>query len=343
MNFSWRNFFVKLFHWEHWPFGIIQLPLIFLWLWYSLRERSLFYFSASNPGILTGGMMGESKYEVLALVPDDVKPKTLLIKFPSILEQVLQKIECAGLAFPVIFKPDLGERGWMVRRINNAAETKKYLSEINVDFIVQELIDLPLEFGVYYVHFPSEENGFVNSITRKEFLYVQGDGKKTLEQLIRQSTRAMLQGELLKIKFKDSLQETLPDGEKIELVSIGNHCLGTMFLNGNHLITKKLSASFDRISKKIDGFYFGRFDLRCATLEDLENGKVKVVELNGCGAEPSHIYQPGTPLWRGVADLIAHWKNMHRVSKENHQRGVAYLSFTEGRSIYKKFKAMKAT
>ena len=125
--------------------------------------------------------MGESKYEVLALVPDDVKPKTLLIKFPSILEQVLQKIECAGLAFPVIFKPDLGERGWMVRRINNAAETKKYLSEINVDFIVQELIDLPLEFGVYYVHFPSEENGFVNSITRKEFLYVQGDGKKTLD------------------------------------------------------------------------------------------------------------------------------------------------------------------
>src|SRR5882757_2068940 len=74
-----RNFFIKLFHWEYWPFGIIQLPLMFMWLWYSLRERSFFYFSASNPGILSGGMMGESKFDVLSLLPEEVKPRTLLI------------------------------------------------------------------------------------------------------------------------------------------------------------------------------------------------------------------------------------------------------------------------
>jgi len=341
MTFSWRIFFVKLFHWEYWPFGIIQVPLFFMWLWYSLRERSIFYFSASNPGILSGGMMGESKYEVLTRVPDHLKPKTILINFPTSTDQVIRKIEEEKLSFPLIFKPDLGERGWLVKRIDSRENIENYLSEVKIDFIIQELIDLPLEFGVYYVRFPSEANGKVNSITAKEFLYVQGDGKKTLHELIVEKDRAMLQWGLLKEKYKDRLNEILPAGKKEVLVSIGNHCLGTKFLNGNHLITPQLSASFDRISKKIDGFYFGRYDLRCVTVEDLENGNVKIVELNGCGAEPSHIYHPGASLWKGIDDLITHWQNLYRVSRENHQRGVAYLSFQEGRLIYKKFKALK--
>ena len=337
-----RIFFVKLFNWEYWPFGIIQIPLFFMWLWYSLRERSFFYFSASNPNILSGGMMGESKYEVLTRVPDFLKPKTLLVKLPTSTEDVVRKMEELQLTFPLIFKPDLGERGWLVRRIENREDIADYLCEIKIDFIIQEFVDLPLEFGVYYVRFPSEENGSVNSITAKEFLHVKGDGKKTLEELIIEKDRAVLQWEPLREKYKDQLNTVLPNGAKEVLVSIGNHCLGTKFLNGNHLITPQLSKSFDRISKNIEGFYFGRYDLRCASFEDLENGRVKIVELNGCGAEPSHIYHPGASLWRGIDDLITHWQNLYRVSRENHQRGVAYLSFQEGRSIYKKFKALKA-
>ncbi|MCX8490231.1 MAG: hypothetical protein ORN54_04110, partial [Cyclobacteriaceae bacterium] len=336
--FSVRNFFVKLFHWEYWPFGIIQAPIILLWIWYAMKERSLFYFSASNPSVLTGGMMGESKYDVLQLVPDDVKPKTLFVKSSSSMLELMNLLAINGLTFPLIFKPDMGERGWMVRKIKTEAEAKQYLNEIQVDFIIQELVDLPLEFGVFYLRFPSQENGFVNSITGKEFLSVEGDGVQTLEELIQRKSRARFQWDVLKNTYADRLQTILQNGEKMELVSIGNHCLGTTFLNENHLINEKLSASFDRISKKIRGFYFGRFDLRCASLEDLENGQVKIVELNGCGAEPAHIYHPGTSLWKGVADLIVHWKNMYTISKENHQRGVPYLSFREGRAIYKKFK-----
>ncbi|MBI1770155.1 MAG: hypothetical protein HY015_11200 [Bacteroidetes bacterium] len=342
MNLSLRNFFIKLFHWEYWPFGIIQLPLMVLWLWYSLKERSLFYFSASNPGILTGGMLGESKFEVHSLLPEEVKPKTLLIKFPSALDEVTKKMSESSLHFPIIFKPDLGERGWMVKRINNDNEVEQYLSEIKIDFIIQELVDLPLEFGVYYVRYPNEDHGFVNSITGKEFLHVQGDGKKTLQQLIFEKDRARLQWGTLKEKYHSRLNEIIPSGEKVELVSIGNHCLGTLFLNSNHLITEKLSASFDRISKQVKGFYFGRYDLRCASTEDLENGKVKIVELNGCGAEPSHIYHPNASFWKGVRDLITHWKNMYLISKANHKRGVEYISFREGFAIYKKFSTLKS-
>jgi hypothetical protein len=342
MRIKLKNFSTKLFHWEYWPFGIIQLPLVFMWLWYSFKERSFFYFTASNPGIYTGGMMGESKFEVLSMLPDEVKPKTLLIKQGSSLEVVKKCMQENKLSFPVIFKPDLGERGWMVRKINDEQDALRYLSEIKINFLVQELIDLPLEFGVFYVRFPLEQHGFVNSITAKEFLFVQGDGRKTLGELILENARARLHWNSLQKEYGSKWDEIIPEGRRVELVSIGNHCLGTKFLNGNHLITEKLSASFDRISKQLPGFYFGRYDLRCASVEDLENGRVKIVELNGCGAEPAHIYHPNASLRDGVRDLIVHWQNLYRVSRENHQRGVEYISFREGRAVYKKFAALRA-
>jgi hypothetical protein len=336
------NFIIKLKSWEYWPFGILQGPVFIYWLLLALKERSIFFFSASNPAILSGGMMGESKSDVLNLVPGDVKPITLLISLPATKRDVLQQMSAGGLSFPVIFKPDLGERGWMVRRINNEGDVEQYLKEIKINFIVQELVDLPLEFGVFFVHYPDRPKGHVTSITMKRFLSVTGNGRSTLRELIMSLDRAKLQWDLLKQKYENELDLVLPDGEVKELVSIGNHCLGTTFLNANHLITPKLNDSFNSISNSIKGFHFGRFDLRCATFEDLENGKVKIVELNGCGAEPAHIYHPGASFWRGMGTLFAHVHNMYRISVINHSMGVPYLSFQEGRAIYRKFKALKS-
>lgn len=275
------------------------------------------------------------------MVPEEVKPKTILIKIPATVTEVTSAMHQSNLTFPVIFKPDMGERGWMVRRIRNEQEAAQYLAEIKIDFIVQELVDLPLEYGVFYVRFPSAPNGFVNSITGKEFLSVTGDGRKTLQELILEKDRAKIQWQSLKEVYRTQLHEVMPPGQKLELVSVGNHCLGTTFLNCNHLITDTLSASFDRISKRIEGFYFGRFDLRCASVRDLENGNVMIMELNGCGAEPAHIYHPGSSLWNAIKVLIVHWQNLYRVSRENHQRGVPYLPFVEGKRIYYDFRRIK--
>jgi len=333
---------IKLRSWEYWPFGILQAPALLYWLFLAVRARSLFYFSASNPGILSGGMMGESKSEVLDLVPAEVKPKTILIKIPSTASGVVEQMKSHGLSFPVIFKPDVGERGWMVRRINSVNDIEQYLGEIRINFIIQELVDLPLEFGVFFVHFPDKPKGKVTSVTMKRFLSVTGDGRSTLGELILSVDRAKLQWDVLKIRYKDELDLILPKGESKELVSIGNHCLGTTFLNANHLITPKLHESFNRIGREIKGFYFGRFDLRCASFEDLENGNIKIVELNGCGAEPAHIYHPGASFWKALITLFGHVHNMYRISVINHSMGVPYLSFQEGRAIYQKFKALKS-
>jgi hypothetical protein len=336
------NFFIKLKSWEYWPFGILQAPLFFYWIWLSLKARSLVFFSASNPGILMGGMFGESKFEVLEKLPVSVKPATILVRKQAGIDEIMTQMEQAGLRFPVIAKPDLGERGWMVKRLSSWSDLEAYVSAIKIDFLIQEYVDLPFEFGVFYVRYPNEPAGRVNSIVGKEMLSITGDGQKTLRTLILEKERAKLQWAVLQNVYKERLDEKPGANETIELISIGNHCLGTKFLNRNDLITAELSASFDQISKQVEGFYFGRFDLRTASCEDLALGRVKVMELNGCGAEPAHIYQPGFSFLKALAVMFKHWSDIYRISIENHKHGVAYISHREARSIFKKFKSLNA-
>jgi hypothetical protein len=333
------NFVVRLTHWEYWPFWAVQFPFLLYWLWLSLRARSLFFFSASNPTIANGGMFGESKYDVLNLVPERYRPRTILIRYPVTEKQLLEIVSENNFHFPLIFKPDIGERGFMVKKIEDVQSAVNYLKKIKVDFLIQEFIDLPLECGVFYTRFPYEANGRVTSLTLKEMLTVTGNGQSTVEELILEKPRAKLQYETLKAQFNGQLRHVLNQGDVLELNGIGNHCLGTKFLNGQHLITDKLSRTFDAISQQVSGFYFGRYDLRCASLDDLYNGNVMVMELNGCGAEPAHIYEPGFSLWKAFGVLQAHWKTLYTISVYNHKLGVQYMPFKEGRKLLKAYRA----
>jgi len=223
--------------------------------------------------------------------------------------------------------------------VDSDREIDSYLLRMKVDFIIQELVDLPLEYGIFYTRFPRHEKGVVTSIAMKEMLSVTGNGKSTLQELILEKDRAKLQWNKLRQSHRHRLNEVLKEGESVELVSIGNHCLGTKFLDGSHLINDRLSETFDNISKQIDGFYFGRFDLRCACLEDLYSGNIKVMELNGCGAEPAHIYDPGYSIAQAVAVLAMHWKNIFIISRENAKQGIPYISFKDALGYYRRFKA----
>jgi hypothetical protein len=332
------RFVIRLTHWEYWPFGIIQFPLFLYYPWLSLRARSLTFFSGSNPGIPMGGMFGESKFEVLQKLPESIVPKTILIRQPASIETILSTLEQRGLTFPLIFKPDLGERGFMVKRINGINDIQRYTDQLKYDFLVQEFVDLPMEFGIFYQRRPTEPTGKVTSVVLKEMLSVVGNGSSTLKELILENGRAKLQWETLRVTYKDELNLVIPSGERREIVSIGNHCLGTKFINANYLISEELTASFDCISKQIEGFYFGRFDLRCKDLEDLKRGKVMVMELNGSGAEPSHIYDPAFSLWIAIRTLIEHWKTIFEIAMQNKMMGYQFISLKDAIDYYQNFK-----
>jgi len=300
------------------------------WFYLGFRAKSIFFFTASNPSIKNGGMVAASKKSILDLIPPQYLPKTVLLDVPASLIVVEEAMYNQNLEYPVIFKPDMGERGWRVEKISNAEEASTYLQLFEGDLQVQEYVDLPFEAGVFYYRFPGDKNGTVSSIVVKELLYVMGNGVSTLEHLILKKPRARIQYEKLKVSWRNEWNNIPTKGDRIELQPIGNHNRGTAFLNGNHLISEQLIKSFDTISKQIDGFYYGRYDVRCKNEEALKNGDVKIMELNGAASEPAHIYQSGYPIREAYQSLFHHWKVLYRISVANHKKGIPYTSFKQG-------------
>lgn len=337
----------KVFRWEFWPFSVFYFPILFYWAWLSLKARSFFFFTASNPTIEFGGMLGESKDKIFKLIPDQYIPKTYLLDASVDAASFKERLQIEGLSYPFILKPDIGERGWMVELIKTEEELGDYLDRIQVDFLVQEYVPYEVELGVFYYRYPNCDHGTVSSIVMKDMLGVTGDGRQNVEQLMTEDVRAKMHIENLRRKNPKLLEQIPTRGEKIELNSIGNHCLGTTFLNGNRLINERLIKVFDKVSNQIDGFYFGRYDLRCRSVEDLYRGEhFKILELNGAGAEPAHIYHPGFSLIQAYKDIIHHLKVLADISILNRKKGVLYYSFRKGiKEVFKiqKYNQQKAS
>ncbi len=332
-------FFIRLRSWEYWPFTIVYIPVMVYWLWLSLKARSFFFFSAANPAIESGGMLGEEKKAILDKISDEFIPKTLLIPRHTDPATLYARLDSEGFFFPFMAKPNAGERGWRVEKIADWPQLLRYAQSSPIDFLLQAFVDYPLELGVFYYRMPGETQGTISSIVKKEFLAVRGNGRDCLETLILTNDRARLQWDVLKQTHAAELSLVLAPGETLTLVAIGNHCRGTKFLDASHLITPELERVFDRISLPIEGFYYGRYDLRCRSEADLYAGRhICILELNGAGAEPAHIYQPGFSIWAGWRVLLQHWHILYRISRENHRRGVAYMTFAQARQIYNRIK-----
>lgn len=320
----------RAMRWEFWPWRLVYLPVAVYWFFLALRAKGWVFFSAANPCMKFGGLLGYSKTQLHQLVPDKYLPKTIYLE--SGLKQihsVLEQLVNAGISFPIIIKPDVGERGRGVKILKSASELEQNLARIEDKFLVQEYIDLPKEFGIMYSRLPSEEVGKITSLIVKDFPKVVGDGKQTLLQMILGNPRTRLSYKVHIKRFAQRLNEIPAKGEEVQIVLIGNHMLGTTFYNRNHRITQKLELAFDKVAKQIPDFYVGRFDVKANSIEAMETGDFKIIEVNGVNSEPCHIFHPDRSLFLAWRDLFKHWKRIADISIENHKNGFDYASFTE--------------
>ena len=320
---------IKLTHFEYWTWWMFYVPLLPYWLFQAVRTRSLTFFTNADPCIDYGGFFGESKMEILRQIPKEYLPKTIFIEKQSDLKTIVDKLIQEDLVYPIICKPDVGERGNQVEKLYSNYDLVKYLSNVQADFIIQEFITYDIELGVLYYRYPDASTGKVTSVTRKEFLTVLGDGKSNVEQLMQQSTRARFQIESMRKRLGDmGMNEVIKLGEKRILEPIGNHCRGTKFLDNNFLLNKKLDEVFDKIALTIDGFHYGRFDMKVKSIDDLYEGKnIRIMELNGVSSEPGHIYDPKNSLWAAYRDLAHHWKIIADISIQQQRRGIMPVPF----------------
>jgi len=115
------------------------------------------------------------------------------------------------------------------------------------------------------------------------------------------------------------------------LVPYGNHARGAKFLDDTHLADKQLTDVVNNICNGIDEFYFGRLDIKFDNWQDLKMGKnFSVIEVNGAGAEPTHMYDPRHSIFFAWKEIVRHWIILNKVSRMNHKRGVQYLTVKEG-------------
>jgi hypothetical protein len=336
---SYRPFFIKLFHWEYWSFNTVYLPIYIVWIWLCIRARSFFFFSASNPTIKNGGFLNESKKEIAPLIPGHLHPKTIFFSLPCNAEIVLLQLQQSGLSFPLIGKPDIGGRGRGVKALKDEEDVRAYVKNAFLDFHIQEFVAFKNEVGIFYYRYPQEGNGKISGIVRKEFLKVTGDGNQSIYELLQKNKRAILQSAALKKAYGKGLLQILPVGEEKVLVPYGNHARGAKFIDDSSLIDDGLTKMIDEICRQIPGFYFGRLDIRFNNWEELKQHKnFSVIEVNGAGSEPTHIYDPRHSIFFAWKEIIRHWVLLWRISSMNHKKGHHYLTIKEGIQMFREDK-----
>ena len=279
----------------------------------------------------------ESKKEVYDLIPFEYYPATLLFKTSSSTQEILALIKQRNLKYPLIGKPDIGMKGMMVKKLENEKELLSYATNSKVDFLIQEFVSFKNEIGIFYYRYPNEANGHISGIVKKELLTVTGDGISTVEKLLLKNKRAVLQLQNLRIKEKEKMNIILQKEEELIIVPYGNHVRGAKFLDDSNLVDEELTNTIDSICKKVNGFYFGRLDIRYNDWKELKQGKnFSIIELNGSGSEPTHIYDPRHSVFWAWKEIAKHWKILYRISKLNHQlQNAPYMTTRMGLDMFK--------
>ncbi|EHR72220.1 hypothetical protein BurJ1DRAFT_3412 [Burkholderiales bacterium JOSHI_001] len=328
---------------EFWPMWAFYPPVMAYAAWLMLRYRGVLLPTAANPSFPGGGFYGESKADILALAvrhaPEWVapfirvdRPAAPVSDMAAECDAALAALGAAGLGLPVVAKPDLGCRGAGVKLVRTAADLQAYLQAFptGASLVLQRLVPFEGEAGIFYCHRPGQARGRIVSITLKYFPHVIGDGRRTLRQLILDDPRAGRLSHLYLKRHIARLDEVPPSGQAIRLAFAGSHSRGAIFRNGTHLVTPEMEARFDAIARQLPEFHFGRFDVRFESFAQVQAGQgFSIVEINGAGAESTHIWDRKTGLLQAWRDLMRQYRWLFEIGHANRARGFKPMGWAE--------------
>lgn len=322
-------------NWEAWHYHVKYVPIAPVWLWYCLKARSFWFFTASNPTITFGGFEGEGKEEIYRQMPEGTYPHSIFIEAHDEFTEVEARLEKSGITLPFVVKPDVGAMGFLFRKITSIEQLKDYHYFIGERYIIQEWIDYPIELSVFYYRMPSKKKGVITGMLMKEPPSITGDGRSTLEQLVYNDPVLKNNYNHIAQRHQAILQDVLPAGKRMVLSDASNRSQGGILRNLDHEIDEKMAAIFDEISLHSKGFFYGRFDVKCLSLQSMREGRdFSILEYNGSGAGVQHIYGNNLSLFRACKMIVHHWEKLYQISRfNNRNKKIRYWSFSEGRKF----------
>lgn len=320
---------IRATRWEFWPVWQVNWAVFLYALGIGIfRYRCPALCTAVNPCMPHGGFLGESKGAILdglsgagaSLPPwERIQAGTVAGR----MNQLSAVMDRLGLTYPVVLKPDEGQRGLGVTVVRDQEAARSWFGGFSGDAVLQAFV-AGKEYGVFYVRHPEEPAGRILSVTLKQQLTVTGNGTDTLETLILKHPRAIALLKIFMGRFADELDRIPEPGETIALGELGTHSLGALFLDGRALITPELEAEVDRIARSYEGFYFGRFDIKAADDSAFMAGRdLKIIELNGLTSEATHIYDPKHGLLHAWRTLFRQWRTAYAIGESNRRQGAA--------------------
>ena len=328
---------------EFWPMWAFYPPVLLYAGWLMLRYRGILLPTVANPSFPGGGFFGESKAQILSLamrhIPQWVapfvrveRPDPATANSQAETDAALALLRDNGIGLPVVAKPDLGCRGAGVKLVRTPADLRAYLEAFptGAGLLLQQLVPFEGEAGIFYVRRPGQSHGRIVSITLKYFPHVMGDGRRTLRQLIMDDPRAGRLAHLYLPRHTAHLDDVVPSGQAVRLAFAGSHSRGAIFRNGTHLVTAPMETCFDDIAQRLPEFQFGRFDVRFEDFSELQQGRgFTIVEINGAGAESTHIWDRRTGLLQAWRDLMRQYRWLFEIGHANRARGFQPMGLRE--------------
>ncbi|QCE33740.1 ATP-grasp domain-containing protein [Acetobacteraceae bacterium] len=334
---------------EFWPNSIFYIPVFFFWFLKAFEHRGIATSLLANPRIETGGLCGESKSAILNMAGDTAKtaiaPYITFRNSPHALTHLKRRLSEQNFSFPLVIKPDIGSNGTGVRKINSESDLKKTLSLFPYGnmLIAQELIDFPLEAGIFFIRHPNEKHGKITSITYKEVPVLIGDGHSSLLSLALQNKRIRKLFPLYLPYLRKNAGKILAKNEKYPLVFAGNHRRGSIFWNGTADLTSELEKAINKILLDIPHFFFGRIDLKVKSKNDLLRGQhFKIIEINGVGSEATHIWDRKTKLIDAYRDQFYHYGMAFKIGNYLKNQSWTHCSIIHFLKSWQKHKKLTA-
>lgn len=349
VKFEWRKL-TRLRHWEFWPAWMFYPPVAIYCLWLAIKYRGLNVPTAANPGIFSGGIVGESKMamleELFATSPEFTAEATLIAS-GTFVERRRALAECivlSRLTYPFIIKPDVGQRGAGIKLVRNAEQAENYLRQTDAPLVLQRYAAGPNELGIFYYRFPHEAQGHIFAVTEKIFPILVGDGQSSIGELIERDPRARHVAETYLKRFAARVHEVLASGAELKLVEAGNHAQGCIFRDGMRLCTPELAARIDEISQRLNGFFIGRYDIRYGDEAELRAGRgFQIIELNGAASEATSIYDARNTLCSAYGTLFRQWELVFAIGAANRKRGTAPTKLSLVWREWRNYAAVSAT